>query len=65
LIKIVYTFGWPDNILNAVTIWSSFAPPPTSKKLAGSPPCYLIASIVAIAKPAPFTIHPILPSNAT
>ena len=30
--------------------------PPTSRKLAGSPPCSLMMSIVAIASPAPLTI---------
>ena len=53
-----------DNIiLNAAETFSLDAPPPTSKKFAGSSPCNLIISIVAIAKPAPFTIQPILPSN--
>ncbi|KNC26320.1 hypothetical protein FF38_00873 [Lucilia cuprina] len=36
-----------------------------SEKLAGSPPFNLIISIVAMAKPAPFTKQPILPSMAT
>ncbi|KHN87170.1 hypothetical protein Tcan_01530, partial [Toxocara canis] len=40
---------------NASVTCCTVAPPPTSKKLAGSPPCSLIISIVAIAKPAPFT----------
>ncbi len=31
------------------------APPPTSRKLAGDPPCSLIMSIVDMARPAPFT----------
>ena len=42
-------------ILNAAITCCIVAPPPTSKKFAGSPPCSLIMSIVAIAKPAPFT----------
>ena len=50
-------------ILNAAETFSFDAPPPTSKKFAGSSPCNLIISIVAIAKPAPLTMHPILPSN--
>jgi len=37
-------------------IWSAFAPP-TSRKFAGLPPAYLIMSMVAIARPAPFTMH--------
>ena len=39
------------------------APPPTSRKLAGSPPNSLIVSIVAIARPAPLTRPPMLPSR--
>ena len=42
-------------ILNAAITCCIVAPPPTSKKFAGSPPCSLIMSMVAIAKPAPFT----------
>lgn len=37
--------------------------PPTSRKLAGLPPCKARTSMVAIAKPAPLTKHPILPSS--
>ena len=40
----------------------SVALPPTSKKLAGEPPCNLMMSMVAIARPAPFTMQPMLPS---
>src|SRR6266542_1222236 len=46
---------------NAFLICSAFAPPPTSRKLAGSPPASLMMSIVAIARPAPLTMHPIVP----
>ena len=42
-------------ILKAWQTPSSLIPPPRSKKLAGFPPCNLIMSIVAIARPAPFT----------
>jgi hypothetical protein len=42
---------------------SSDAFPPTSKKLAGVPPCNLMMSMVAMARPAPFTIHPMFPSR--
>ena len=35
------------------------------KKFAGRPPFNLIISIVDIANPAPFTIHPMLPSSPT
>ena len=62
-IKIPFTFLSDKIILKAADTFSLDAPPPTSKKFAGSSPYYLIISIVAIAKPAPFTIHPILPSN--
>src|SRR5690606_763339 len=52
-------------ILNASTTRSLVAPPPTSRKLAGWPPCSLTMSIVPIARPAPLTMQPMLPSNAT
>ena len=52
-----------SNILKAAETFSLLAPPPTSKKFAGSSPYNLIISIVAIANPAPLTMHPILPSN--
>src|SRR5262245_62096351 len=44
---------------------SAVAVPPTSRKLAGSPPCSLMRSIVAIARPAPFTMQAMLPSSET
>ena len=44
---------------------SGEAPPPTSRKLAGSPPAYLIMSIVAIANPAPLMMQPISPLKPT
>ena len=37
------------------------APPPMSRKLAGTPPKSLIMSIVAMARPAPLTMQPISP----
>src|SRR6516165_3052698 len=49
--------------LNAVVTRSLVAPPPTSRKFAGLLPCNLMMSIVAIARPAPLTMHPILPSS--
>ena len=49
----------------ALATCSALAPPPTSRKLAGSPPLSLTASIVAIARPAPLTMQPILPSSFT
>jgi hypothetical protein len=41
----------------------SDALPPTSRKLAGVPPCNFIISMVAMANPAPFTMQPISPSR--
>ena len=41
--------------LKASATCLAVAPPPTSKKFAGSAPWSLIISIVAIARPAPFT----------
>ena len=64
LTKIDSTFGSLSMILNAATTCSSVALPPTSKKLAGFPPFIWMRSIVAMASPAPLTIHPILPSRA-
>ncbi len=60
-------FGSLDSVFLCVTLGSDVmslkasvtccdvAPPPTSRKLAGVPPWSLIMSIVAIARPAPFT----------
>ena len=45
--------------------WSLLAPPPTSRKLAGSPPWYLIRSIVLMASPAPLTRQAMSPSRLT
>ncbi|KAF1747203.1 hypothetical protein GCK72_023664 [Caenorhabditis remanei] len=50
-------------ILKASVTCSTVAPPPTSRKLAGSPPCNLIMSMVAMASPAPLTMHPMVPSR--
>ena len=63
LIKIPLTFLSERISLSAAETFSFDAPPPTSKKLAGSLPYNFIMSIVAIANPAPFTIQPMLPSN--
>ena len=49
---------------NAFATFSGDAPPPTSRKFAGRPPWSVIASIVAIASPAPFTMQPTWPSSA-
>src|SRR5438132_4482975 len=42
---------------------SAEAPPPTSRKFAGEPPAYLMMSMVAMARPAPFTMQATLPSS--
>ena len=49
---------------NASTAPSVVTDPPTSRKFAGSAPCSLMISMVAIARPAPFTRQPIAPSSA-
>ncbi|KAA6417230.1 MAG: malate dehydrogenase [Trebouxia sp. A1-2] len=49
--------------LGKASTCASVALPPTSKKLAGEPPCSLMMSMVAMARPAPFTMHPMLPSR--
>ena len=63
LINIAFTLGSERIILKPFETVSLFAPPPTSKKFAGSPPASLIISIVAIANPAPLTMQPTLPSS--
>ena len=52
-----------EQIRNAFLICSALAPPPTSRKFAGSPPASLMMSIVAMARPAPLTMQPIVPSS--
>src|SRR5580704_911070 len=65
LTSIPSTFGSPRINLKAAATRSRVAPPPTSRKLAGLPPCNLMMSIVAMARPAPLTMQPILPSSLT
>ncbi len=60
-----FTLGSDRMILNAAVTDSTLTPPPTSRKLAGSPPCSLMMSIVAIARPAPLTMQPMSPSSLT
>ena len=50
-------------IWNAAVTFSVVGPPPTSRKLAGSPPYSLMMSMVAMAKPAPLTMQPMSPSE--
>ena len=59
------TLGSDRMMLTALATFSSSAPPPTSKKLAGAAPAALVTSRVAIAKPAPLTRQPTLPSKLT
>ena len=63
LTRMPFTFGLRSMILNASVTFSAVAPPPTSRKFAGSAPNSLIVSIVAIASPAPLTRQPMLPSS--
>src|SRR5690606_23587833 len=63
--RIAFTFSLVRMMLNASLTRSAVAPPPTSRKFAGSPPCSLIRSIVAIASPAPLTMQAMLPSSET
>src|SRR5687768_3055123 len=63
LMSTALTFLSAIRIRKAFLICSAFAPPPTSRKFAGSPPASLMMSIVAIARPAPFTMQPIFPSS--
>ena len=65
LINIALTSLYEIIIFKAPDTFSFEAPPPTSRKFAGEDPYSLIISIVAIAKPAPFTIQPNLPSSFT
>ena len=57
LMNTAFTAGSDDRIRNAFSICSGEAPPPTSRKLAGSPPASLTMSIVAMARPAPLTMQ--------
>src|SRR5688572_19763906 len=56
LIRTARTFLSAIRILKALRICSLFAPPPTSRKFAGSPPASLMMSMVARATSAPLTI---------
>jgi hypothetical protein len=63
LIKTAFTPASESRMRKAFLICSALAPPPTSRKLAGWPPAYLMMSMVAIARPAPFTMQAMLPSS--
>ena len=61
--KMHFTFASDSRIANAPATFSAVALPPTSRKFAGLPPHAWMMSIVAIARPAPFTMHPMFPSR--
>ena len=63
LMNTALTDGSEERMRKAFSICSGEAPPPTSRKLAGSPPASLMMSIVAMASPAPLTMQPTLPSS--
>jgi len=63
LISTALTLGSPTRIRNALATASWLAEPPTSRKFAGAPPASSMMSMVAIARPAPLTMHPIEPSS--
>ena len=63
LTRMPFTLRLLSMILKASVTFSAVAPPPTSRKLAGSPPNSLMVSMVAIARPAPLTRQPMLPSR--
>jgi hypothetical protein len=63
LTRMALTFLFFSMILKASVTFSGVAPPPTSRKLAGSAPNSLMVSMVAMARPAPFTRQPMLPSR--
>ena len=65
LTRIPSTFSSSRMMPKAVVMDSLLAPPPMSRKFAGSPPYSLMTSIEAIARPAPLTRQPILPSSLT
>src|SRR5207253_3072952 len=59
------TFGSSSTISSALRAFSALAPPPMSRKFAGSPPCCLTRSSVFMVNPAPFPMHPTVPSRCT
>ena len=63
LIRIPLTLGSLRMMRKPFSTFSALAPPPTSRKLAGSAPACLMMSMVAIARPAPFTMFPMVPSS--
>ena len=58
LMKIDRTLGSLLMTSRALAITSALAPPPMSRKLAGSPPTWLTTSSVLMARPAPLAMMP-------
>ena len=63
LMKIDFTLGSVLMTSSAPAITSALAPPPMSRKLAGSPPTWLTTSHVLMASPAPLAMMPTVPSS--
>src|SRR5690554_1236642 len=63
LTRMPLTLGFLSMMVKAAVTFSVVAPPPTSRKLAGSPPNSLMVSMVAMARPAPLTMQPMSPSR--
>jgi hypothetical protein len=65
LTRIASTRSSDSTRAKALATRSGVAPPPMSRKFAGSPPACLIMSMVAMARPAPLMMQPMLPSRPT
>ena len=65
LMKIDRTLGSLLMTSRAPAMTSAEAPPPMSRKLAGSPPTWLTMSTVDMASPAPLAMTPTKPSSPT
>ena len=63
LTRMALTFGSARIRRIANVTLSARAPPPMSRKFAGSPPARFTRSMVVIARPAPLTMQPIVPSS--
>ena len=56
--RMTFTLGSEVMTSRALTISSAWAPPPTSRKLAGRPPAAATTSSVLMTSPAPFPSTP-------
>src|SRR6185437_11701084 len=63
LMRTAFTLASESRMRNAFLICSGCAPPPTSRKFAALPPAYWMMSMVPMARPAPFTMQPMVPSS--